>query len=366
MHLKKIAPLAGMALLSVSLLAGCGGGGGGGGGGGNDNAASGGADASCALADADDPGNSEAPSDVPTADNAPKVAKKSSYTVAFSQNASNNPWRLAETASMKEEADKQGVKLTITDANNEQSKQIADIKGLIAQKPDALFIAPITEQLGNVVTESAAAGIPVFLLDRDVDHAVAKPGEDYVTVIQSDFIQEGKRAAVQMAKATKGNAKIIELEGTTGASPAIDRKKGFDDAIKECSGMEIVVSHDADFTRAKGQSVTETLLQSHPDATAIYAHNDEMALGAIAAVKAIGKVPGKDIQVVSIDGEKDGLKAVDAGDMYATVECSPRFGPIAFQTVKDYAGGKQVPTLIINTDQIFTKANASANVAKAY
>jgi ABC-type sugar transport system substrate-binding protein len=184
--------------------------------------------------------------------------------------------------------------------------------------------------------------------------------------MQSDFVQEGKRAAVQMAKATKGQAKIIELEGTTGASPAIDRKKGFDDSIKDCPGMEIVVSQDADFTRAKGQSVTETLLQSHPDATAIYAHNDEMALGAIAAIKAIGKVPGKDIQVVSIDGEKDGLKAVAAGDLYATVECSPRFGPSAFQTMMDYAAGTPVPTLIINEDQLFTKDNASDNVDKAY
>jgi ABC-type sugar transport system substrate-binding protein len=359
-HIRKIAPLAGIAMLSVSLLAGCGGGNGG------DNTASGDSGGSCSLVDADDPGNSAAPSGVPTADQAPELAAKPTYTVAFSQNASNNPWRLAETKSMQEEADKQGVQLTVTDANNQQSKQIADIQGLIAQKPDALFIAPITEQIGNVVTEAAAAGIPVFLLDRDVDHDVATPGKDFVTVIQSDFVQEGKRAAVQMAKATGGDAKIIELEGTTGASPAIDRKKGFDEAIKECSGMKIVVSQDADFTRAKGQSVAETLLQSHPDATAIYAHNDEMALGAIAAVKAIGKVPGKDIKVVSIDGESDGLKAVDAGDLYATVECSPRFGPLAFQTMMDYAAGKPVPTLIINEDQLFTKDNAADNIAKAY
>ena len=126
------------------------------------------------------------------------------------------------------------------------------------------------------------------------------------------------------------------------------------------------VARTRDFTRAKGQSVAETLLQSHPDATAIYAHNDEMALGAIAAIKATGKVPGKDIKVVSIDGEKDGLKAVAAGDLYATVECSPRFGPNAFQTMKDYAAGKPVPTLIINSDQLFTKDNAAANVDKAY
>jgi galactofuranose transport system substrate-binding protein len=359
-NLRKIAPLAGAAVLSVSLLAGCGGGG-------NGNAASGGGSgAPCPLVNVADPGNSQAPSGVPAADKAPKLAQKPTYTVAFSQNASNNPWRLAETASMQAEAAKRGIQLTVTDANNTQSKQIADIKGLIAQKPDALFIAPITEQIANVVKDAAAANIPVFLVDRDVDHNVAKPGQDFVTVIQSDFIQEGKRAAVQMAKATGGNAKVIELEGTTGASPAIDRKKGFDDAIKQCPGMQVVVSQDGDFTRAKGQSVAETLLQSHPDATAIYAHNDEMALGAVAAAKAIGRTPGQDMKVVSIDGEKDGLKAVAAGDLYATVECSPRFGPIALQTMMDYAGGKPVPTLIVNGDQLFTKDNVAANLDKAY
>ena len=364
MNPRKIAPVVGAAVLSVALLAGCGGGGGGSSASGS--SASGGSGAACPLAKADDPGNSAAPTGVPNAEKAPKLTKTSGLNIAFSQNASNNPWRLAETASMKDEAAKQGVQLTVTDANNEQAKQIADIKGLIAQKPDALFIAPITEQLANVVKDAGAAGIPVFLLDRDVDHSVAVPGQDFVTVLKSDFIQEGKRAAVQMAKATGGNAKIIELEGTTGASPAIDRKKGFDDAIKECSGMQVVVSQDGDFTRAKGQSVAETLLQSHPDATAIYAHNDEMALGAIAAIKAIGKVPGKDIEVVSIDGEKDGLQAVADGDLFATVECSPRFGPLAFTTLMDYAGGKPVPTLMINSDQLFTKDNAADNVAKAY
>jgi ribose transport system substrate-binding protein len=363
-HLRKIAPFAGVAVLSVSLLAGCGGSGGSSSA--SSGSASGGGGAACPLTSASDPGNSTAPTDVPTADKTPKLTKTSGLKVAFSQNASNNPWRLAETASMKEEATKKGIQLTVTDANNDQSKQVSDIKGLIAQKPDVLFVAPITEQLANVVHDAAAAGIPVILLDRSVDKTVAVPGKDYVSVLQSDFIQEGKRAAVQMAKATGGSGKIIELEGTTGASAAIDRKKGFDDAIKQCSGMKIVVSQDGDFTRAKGQSVAETLLQSHPDATAIYAHNDEMALGAIAAIKAIGKVPGKDIKVVSVDGEKDGLKAVAAGDLYATVECSPRFGPSAFATMADYAAGKPVKTLIINSDQLFTKDNATANVAKAY
>jgi ABC-type sugar transport system substrate-binding protein len=267
---------------------------------------------------------------------------------------------------MQAEAEQLGHQLTVTDANNDQAKQIQDVKGLIAQDPDALFIAPITEQLGGVVAEAADAGIPVFLLDRDVDHSVARPGEDYVTVIVSDFVQQGKRAAWAMAQATGGNAKIIELEGTTGSSPAIDRKKGFDEAIAQCPGMEIVVSQSADFTRAEGQRVTETLLQSHPDATAIYAHNDEMALGAIAAIRASGRVPGTDITVVSIDGSRDALTAVEAGELYATVESNPRFGPKAFETMQQYAEQGQVPVQLILSDRLFDASNAAQHIAEAY
>ena len=284
---------------------------------------------------------------------APKLEPKPTYRVAFSQNASNNPWRLAETASMQDEAKKLGHQLTVTDANNEQAKQIQDIKGLIAQKPDLMFIAPITEQLGNVVAEAAGAGIPVILLDRNVDPAAAKPGEAFATVIVSDFVQQGKRAAWAMAQATGGTAKIIELEGTVGASPAIDRKKGFDETVTQCPGLQVVVSQSADFTRADGQDVTETLLQSHPDATAIYAHNDEMALGAIAAIRAAGKVPGQDIKVVSIDGARDALTAVDAGELFATVRVEPALRSKAFETMQQYAQQGQVPTKLVLEDRFF-------------
>ncbi len=316
------------------------------------------ANSSCPLVGAADPGNSAPPTGVANATGTPKLAQKGSYNVAFSQNASNNPWRLAETASFKAEAAKRGWKLTVTDANNDQAKQIQDIKGLIAQKPDALFIAPITEELGNVVVDAGKAGIPVFLVDRDVKHDVAKPGTDFVSVMTSDFVQEGKRAAWAMANATGGTAQIIELEGTTGSSPAIDRKKGFDEAIKACPGMKVVVSQDGDFNRDKGRQVTETLLQSNPQATAVYAHNDEMAVGAIAAIKAAGKTPGKDIKLVSIDGEKDALSAIQKGELYTSVECSPHFGVKAFDTMAQYASGKDTPVALINTDRVFDAKNA--------
>ena len=321
--------------------------------------------ANCPLVGAPDPGNSAPPSGVANATGAPKLTKKSTYNVAFSQNASNNPWRLAETASFKDEASKRGWKLTVTDANNDQAKQIQDIKGLIAQKPDALFIAPITEQLGNVVVDAGKAGIPVFLVDRDVDHKVAKPGTDFVSVMTSDFVQEGKRARVAMANALNGNGKIIELEGTTGASPAIDRKKGFDD---DDQGLPRHADHREPGRRLharQGPPVAQTLLQSHPDATAIYAHNDEMAIGAIAAIKAAGKAPGKDIKLVSIDGEKDGLSAITKGELYTVVECSPHFGPKAFDTMEQYAAGSPAGRPI-NTDRLFNEQNAAQLLNTAF
>lgn len=328
---------------------------------------SGAAASDCPLVTAEDPGNSKAPADTPISKGAPKLEKKDTYSVAFSQITSDNPFRLAETQSMKSEAQKRGWKITVTDAGGKEDKQIQDVKTLINQKPDAIFLAPNTEKgLAPVVKQAGDAGIPVFLVDRTVDPSIAKPGEDFVTTIASDFVQEGKRAAIQMAKATGGKANIIELEGTTGSSPAIDRKKGFADAIAACQEMKVVVGQDGDFSREKGQSVTETLLQSQSDASAIYAHNDEMALGAINALKSAGKTPGADVKLVSIDGNKDAVTAVAAGELVASVECNPRFGPVAYDTLESYAAGKDVPVKIVSTDRLFDASNAKENIDQAY
>ena len=161
-------------------------------------------------------------------------------------------------------------------------------------------------------------------------------------------------------------AKIIELEGTTGSSPANDRKKGFDEAIKQWPGMQILASQSGDFARDKGRQLAETLLQAHPDATVIYAHNDEMAIGAIAALEAAGKTPGKDVTVVSIDGEKDAVQAIIDGKLAATCECNPRFGPKAFDTMKRYAAGEKLPAYIKNTDNFYDSNNAKDVLASAF
>jgi len=193
-----------------------------------------------------------------------------------------------------------------------------------------------------------------------------KAGRDYVTFIGSDFIEQGKRAAEALTKAMNGNAKIIQLEGTTGSSPANDRAKGFADYIKDQPGMEIVASQSGDFARDKGRQVAEALIQAHPDANAIYAHNDEMAMGAIAALEAAGKVPGKDVTIVSIDGTRDALQAIIDGKMLATVESNPRFGPKAFETLARYAAGEQIEPWVRVPDRFFDKSNAAELIGEAY
>jgi ribose transport system substrate-binding protein len=297
----------------------------------------------------------------------PKLKEKKVYKVGFAQTESNNPWRLAETASMKAEADRLGYQLVYTDAAGSAAKQASDVNSMIAQGVDVIFLPPREDKpLVPAIKAAKKAGIPVILIDRDVDHKLAKPGEDYVTFIGSDFIQEGQRVAEWLIKKTGGKATIIELEGTTGSSPANDRKKGFDEAVKKQAGMKIVASQDGDFNRDKGRQVAETLIQAHPEANVIYAHNDEMAIGAIAALEAAGKTPGRDVLIVSIDGEKDGVQAIVDGKIGAICQCSPLFGPVAFKTMQDYAAGKKIPPFIKNEDNFYDGENAKKELPNAF
>ncbi len=297
----------------------------------------------------------------------PPLKEKPTYKVGFAQTESNNPWRLAQTASMKAEAAKLGWQLVYTDAAGSAAKQVADVDSMIAQKVDVIFLSPREEKpLIPAVMKAKKAGIPVFLIDRNVDQTLAKAGRDYVAFIGSNFVQEGHRAGDWLVKATNGKAKIIELQGTLGSSPANDRKKGFAEAIADHPGMQIIASQSGDFARDTGRQVMETLLQAHPEATAVYAHNDEMAIGAIAALEAAGRHPGKDITVVSVDGEKDGLQAIVDGTLGATVECNPRFGPAAFAAAKAYGMGQKVPVNVVNTDHFYDASNAAASIAGSY
>ena len=288
-------------------------------------------------------------------------------TVAFAQTENDGPWRIAESASMKEEAAKRADKYNFvsTDAQGKTPKQVSDVEDLIARKVNVIFLAPREDEGFSAVFQAAkAANIPIILIDRD---ATGTAGTDFVTVIKSDFIKEAQRAAEWLAKQTNGKAGIVELKGTTGSAPARDRNKGFIDEISKHPDMKVIASQDANFNRAEGQKVMENIIQAKGrEITAVYAHNDEMALGAIAALKAAGMNPGKDVLVISIDGQKSALQAIIAGEMNATVECNPRFGPIAFDTLEKHLRGEKLPAQIINEDRFFDASNAAQFVNEAY
>jgi ABC-type sugar transport system substrate-binding protein len=272
---------------------------------------------------------------------------------------------------MQDEAKRLGYTLIETNADEDTAKQIADVASLIAQGVDILIFPPReAKALAPSVMQAKQAGIPVILVDRDVDHSIARPGEDYVTFISSDFVDQGRRAAEWLVEATGGKAKIIEVEGTTGSAPATGRKTGFDDFLQgsfrgtpTASGqypdMEIIASQSGDEQRDTGRQVMQTLLKAHPDVTAVYAHTDEMALGAIAALQEAGRKPGDDVIVVSIDGENAALDAILDGTLGASVESSPFFGPIAFETMQKYIDGEDLPDWVKVEDRFFDKCNAA-------
>ena len=288
-----------------------------------------------------------------------------SFVVGFSQMESDNPWRIAETQSLKDEAAKRGVSIVVTDAQGQTAKQVSDVEDLIARRVNLILLAPREfEGLAPALQAAKAAKIPVILVDRA---AAGKPGEDYVTLLASNFVEQGRRAAEWLAKATNGQAKIVELSGTPGSSVAADRAKGFREGIAKYPGMQIVASQTGNFSRAQGDRVMQNIAQSlGAGVTAVYAHNDEMALGAIQALKAAGRKPGTDVTVVSVDGQRAALEAIERGEMGATVESNPRFGPLAFDTIDKFRKGEPIPPTILLEDRLFDKGNAAQFVGEAY
>ena len=287
------------------------------------------------------------------------------FVVGFSQMESDNPWRLAETKSLKDEAAKRGIQLVVTDAQGQTAKQVADVEDLIARHVNVILLAPREfDGLVPALQAAKAAKIPVILVDRA---AAGTPGQDYVTLLASNFVEQGRRAGEWLAAQTNGKATIVELAGTPGASVATDRAKGFRDEIAKHPDMKIVASQTGDFSRAKAQGVMQNIAQSlGKQITAVYAHNDEMALGAVQALAAAGLKPGTDVKVVSVDGERAALEAVERGELGATVESNPRFGPLAFDTIEKLRKGETLPPKILITDRFFDKSNAKQFVADAY
>ena len=294
-----------------------------------------------------------------------EAADDGKWTVGFSQMGHDNPWRMAQTASLKDEAAKRGYQLVVTDAQDQTAKQVADVEDLIAQGVDVILLAPREfEGLAPALQAARDASIPVILVDREAE---GTPGEDFVTFLGSNFVEQGQRAAEWLVKETGGTAGIVELTGTPGSSVAADRARGFREVIARHPGMKILASQTGEFSRAQGQRVMQNIAQSlGKQITAVYAHNDEMALGAIQALRASGLEPGRDVKIVSIDGQRAALEAIMRGELGATVESNPRFGPIAFETIEQVRQRQQVPPKKLITDRFFDRTNAAQFVAEAY
>lgn len=281
-------------------------------------------------------------------------------TVGFAQAGAESGWRVAETQSIRDTAEERGVDLRFADAQGRQENQISAVRNYIAQGVDAIILAPIVETgWEGVLTEASDAGIPVVLVDRGVEADESL----YATLIASDFVEEGRMAAEWLATKTEGKAKIVELQGTPGAAPAIDRKKGFEDGISGHPEMTIIASQSGDFNIEKGREVMEALLTQHKDLTAVYAHNDDMALGAIQAIKGAGRRPGVDVLVISIDGVKGAFEAMVKGELNCTVECNPLLGPLAFDAVEKVLAGEELPKRTVVEDRIFDQSVAADVIA---
>jgi simple sugar transport system substrate-binding protein len=284
-------------------------------------------------------------------------------TLGFSQVGSESGWRSANTTSVKDAAKAAGINLKFSDAEQKQENQIQAIRDYITQKVDVISFSPVVSTgWDSVLTDAKTAKIPVVLTDRQVDADQSL----WVSLVGSDFENEGERAANMLAKVlaltpVTGSVKIAQLEGTTGSAPATQRAAGFKKIMDaQHPDWKIVVSQTGDFTRDGGKQVMAAFLQSHPEANVLFAHNDDMALGAIQSIQAAGKKPGTDIKIVSCDGVHDGFVAMTQGQINGIVECNPLLGPQLMDTIKQVLAGQTVEKWIKTKEGDFLAADAAA------
>jgi simple sugar transport system substrate-binding protein len=276
--------------------------------------------------------------------------------VGYAQLGAESEWRAANTISIKETAEQLGVELRFFDAQQKQENQILAVRKLIVQKVDIIGISPIVETGWEEVFQQARdAGIPIILVDR----RASVPEDLYVSYLGSDFLEEGRNAARIMADLVDEKATIVELVGTPGSAPANDRFTGFREVLAEYPGMTILDSRSGDFTQARGREVMVAFLQKYGQRiTAVYAHNDDMALGAIQAIEEYGLRPGKDIKIVSVDAARGAFEAMIAGKLNATVECNPLLGPQFFELALKVVNGEPIPKWVPSIETVFFPEDA--------
>ncbi len=267
-----------------------------------------------------------------SSDKKPAVSGDKKVTIGFSVSTQNNPFFVTMANSVKAEAEKAGVAVKIVDAQNDPAKQANDIADLIQGKVNVLIINPVdSAAISNSVVSANGAKIPVITIDRSADKG------DIAAHIASNNIKGGEMAADFIIKKLGEQTPVAELEGIPGASATRERGQGFHNIADK--KLKVLAKQSADFDRSKGLTVAENMLQANPDVKAIFAQNDEMALGAIGAAKSANK----QILVIGFDGTDDGIKAIQAGDMAATIAQQPdKMGEIGVDTALKLAKGENV------------------------
>jgi galactofuranose transport system substrate-binding protein len=286
-------------------------------------------------------------------------------TMGFAQVGAESGWRTANTKSIQDSAKEAGIDLKFTDAQGKQENQIQAIRSYIQQKVDVIAFSPVVETGWDAVLQEAkAAGIPVILTDRAVD---SDDTSLYKSFLGSDFVVEGQKAGEWLVDNAAdsdvngdGTINVVQLEGTTGAAPAIDRGEGFADAIKADPTIKVTASQTGDFTRDGGKQVMESFLQSDDSIDVVFAHNDDMGLGAIEAIEAAGLQPGTDIKIITVDAVKDGMTALSEGKINFIVECSPLLGPQLMDIAKKVVAGEDVEPRILTEETTFDQEQAKA------
>lgn len=310
------------------------------------------------------PAGSSAEAESTAADDSKASGSNEKLVVGFAQIGQESGWRDAETNDIQWYAARHTdtVELHFSDAQQKQENQIKAIRNFIEMGVDVIAFPPVVETGWEaVLTECQEAGIPVILVDRGID---AKTDESlYTTMIASDHVWAGEQAARAMNDLLGGKGVVVELEGTVGASAAAQRKEGFDSYLaSNCPDIKIEASQTGDFTRALGKEVMESFLKTYDNIDGVFCHNDDMALGAIEAIKEAGLKPGEDIKVVGVDGVKGAFEAILAGEMNCTVECTPILAEQIFDTAAKLKNGETVDKWIRSADEVYTADRVTADV----
>jgi simple sugar transport system substrate-binding protein len=291
----------------------------------------------------------------------PEGASDSKIVLGFSQLGAESEWRSASSASIKEAAKESGIELMFENAQQKQENQIKAIRSFIAHRVDVIAYSPVVETgWDNVLAEAKSVGIPVVLVDRyiqtDVDGL-------YATFIGSNFVEEGRKAGRWLTgkfDGFSGRVSVVELRGTDGASPTKGRGAGFREALSDDARFEIAVSMSGDFMRSKGREAMERILSEGAGGRidVLFAHNDDMAMGAIEAMEEHGLAPGSDVVIISVDAQKSAIEALKEGKINCVVECTPYVGGRLMEVAKSLAAGEDIPKVIYNEEAVYTEDDA--------